>query len=172
MKIFSNRRFYIRRKINEPINQGKNYNEKISYELGKRDVEKDNYNVARAMKAVSYHRGDVLLVDFGSNLDYCLTVGIRPAICISCSEFNEHAPIMTVVPMTKHFKHLNMDSHVFIDKEDCIGLWASGMAMCEQLRCIDRSQAVRKIASIKNKELLHRINQAIQKHFGVEEGQR
>lgn len=170
MKIFSNRKSYIGRKIKEPINQVK-YNKKISNQLGKRDVEKDNDNVARAMKADSYHRGDILLVDFGSNLDYCLTVGIRPAICISCSGFNEYAPIMTVVPMTKHFKHLNMDSHVFIDKEDCIGLWESGMAMCEQLRCIDRSQAVRKIASINNKELLHRINQAIQKHFGVEEGQ-
>jgi mRNA-degrading endonuclease toxin of MazEF toxin-antitoxin module len=65
-----------------------------------------------------------------------------------------------------------MDSHVFIDKKDCIGLWESGMAMCEQLRCIDRSQVVRKIASINKKELLHRINLAIQKHFGVEEEQR
>ena len=165
MKIFSTRRSYIGRKINEPINHVK----KNGYEQSKRAIEKDSDNVTRAMKADSYMRGDILLVDFGSNLDYCLTVGIRPAICISCSGFNEHAPIMTVVPMTKHFKHLNMDTHVFIDKEDCIGLWESGMAMCEQVRCIDRSQAIRKIASIKNKELLHRINLAIQKHFGVEE---
>ena len=171
MKIFSNRRSYIGRKINETINQVKKCNEKKRIELSKRDIKEDNDNVARAMKSDSYRRGDILLVDFGSNVDYCLTVGIRPAICISCSGFNEHAPIMTVVPMTKHFKHLNMDSHVFIDKEDCIGLWESGMAMCEQLRCIDRSQAVRKIASINNKELLHRINLAIQKHFGVEEEQ-
>ena len=169
MKIFSNRRSHIGRKISKPINQVKKLNEMNVNEQSIKAVEEDNDNVSRAMKADSYRRGDILLVDFGSNLDYCLTVGIRPAICISCSVFNEHAPIMTVVPMTKHFKHLNMDSHVFIDKEDCIGLWESGMAMCEQLRCIDRSQAVRKIASINNKELLHRINQAIQKHFGVEE---
>jgi len=167
MKIFSNRRSYIGRKINEPINHVK----KNGNEQSKRAIEKDSDNVTRAMKADSYMRGDILLVDFGSNLDYCLTVGIRPAICISCSGFNEHAPIMTVVPMTKHFKHLDMDSHVFIDKADCIGLWESGMAMCEQLRCIDRSQAVRKIASINNKELLYRINQAILKHFGAEEEQ-
>lgn len=171
MKIFSNRRSYIGRKINKPINQVKKLNVKNGNEQSKRAIEKDSDNVTRAMKADSYKRGDILLVDFGSNLDYCLTVGIRPAICISCSGFNEHAPIMTVVPMTKHFKHVNMDSHVFINKEDCIGLWESGMAMCEQLRCIDRSQAVRKIASIKNRELLHRINFAIQKHFGVEEEQ-
>ncbi len=169
MKIFSNRRSYIGRKINKPINQVRKYNEKKRNELSNRDIEEVNDNVTRAMKADAYRRGDILLVDFGSNLDYCLTVGIRPAICISCSGFNEHAPIMTVVPMTKHFKHLEMASHVFIDKADCIGLWESGMAMCEQLRCIDRSQAVRKIASISNKELLHRINMAIQKHFAGEE---
>lgn len=99
------------------------------------------------------------MVDFVSNLD-CLIVGIRPEICIICSGFNEHTPIMTVVLMTKHFKHLNKDSHFFIDKEDCIGLWESGMVMCEQLRCIDHSQ-----------ELLHRISLAVQKHFGVEEEQ-
>lgn len=169
MKIFSNRRSYIGKKINGTINRVKKFNEMNVNEQNNRAIERDSDNVARAMKADSYRRGDILLVDFGSNLDYCLTVGIRPAICISCSGFNEHAPIMAVVPMTKHLKHLNMDSHVFIDKENCIGLWESGMAMCEQLRCIDRSQAVRKIASINNKELLHRINLAIQKHFGVEE---
>lgn len=155
MKIFSNKRSYFERKINEPKSNTIGFNE--------------NDNVARAMKADSYQRGDILLVDFGTNMNYCLTAGIRPAICISCSGFNECAPIMTVVPMTKHFKHLDMDSHVFIDKADCIGLWESGMAMCEQLRCVDRIQAIRKIASINDNRLMMKISRAIQKHFGVEE---
>jgi mRNA-degrading endonuclease toxin of MazEF toxin-antitoxin module len=153
MKVFSNRRIYTRRKNNTPNANTSKINE--------------NDNVMRAMKANAYQRGDILLVDFGTNMDYCLTAGLRPAICISSSGFNEHAPIMTVVPMTKHFKHLDMDYHVFIDKADCIGLWESGMAMCEQLRCVDRSQAIRKIASINDGKLMSKITRAIQLHFGV-----
>jgi mRNA-degrading endonuclease toxin of MazEF toxin-antitoxin module len=155
MKIFLNKRSFAGRKMNEPKDIVNGLNE--------------NNNVTRAMKVNSYQRGDILLVDFGKNMEYCLTAGIRPAICISCAEFNKHAPIMTVVPMTKHFKHLNMDSHVFIDKADCIGLWEAGMAMCEQLRCVDRSQAIRKIASINDNKLMSKITRAIQIHFGVEE---
>lgn len=155
MKIFSNKSSYTVRKNSTTYANNSRFNEKD--------------NVARAMKANSYQRGDILLVDFGTNMDYCLTAGLRPAICISCSSYNEHAPIMTVVPMTKHFKHLDMDSHIFIDKADCIGLWESGMAMCEQLRSIDRSQVIRKIACINDNKLMSKIAGAIQIHFGLEE---
>jgi mRNA-degrading endonuclease toxin of MazEF toxin-antitoxin module len=155
MKIFSNNRPYTKRKMNMANGYIKGSNQ--------------NDNVMRAMKAKSYQKGDILLVDFGTNMDYCLTAGLRSAICVSCSGFNERAPIMTVVPMTKHFKHIDMDSHVFIDKADCIGLWESGMAMCEQLRCVDRSQAIRKIASINDYKLMNKITKAIQLHFGSEE---
>jgi len=155
MKIFSNYRYYTKEKMNMSNSNIKGSNE--------------NDNVMRAMKANSYQKGDILLVDFGTNMDYCLTAGLRPAICISCAEFNERAPIMSVVPMTKHFKQIDMDSHVFIDKADCIGLWESGMAMCEQLRCVDRSQAIRKIASINDYKLMNKITKAIQLHFGSDE---
>ena len=155
MKIFSNKRSYTGRKINISKDNTNGSNE--------------NDNVLRAMNANSYQRGDILLVNFGTNMDYYLTAGLRPAICISCAEFNERAPIMSVVPMTKQFKHIDMDSHVFIDKADCLGLWESGMAMCEQLRCVDRSQAIRKIASINDYRLMNKITKAIQIHFGSEE---
>ncbi|MHB8129268.1 MAG: type II toxin-antitoxin system PemK/MazF family toxin [Mobilitalea sp.] len=155
MKIFSNNRPYTKRIMDITNANIKGINE--------------NDNVMKAMRANSYQKGDILLVDFGTNMEYCLTAGLRPAICISCAEFNERAPIMSVVPMTKHFKHLNMDSHVFIDKADCIGLWESGMAMCEQLRCVDRSQAIRKIASINDHKLMNKITKAIQIHFGTDE---
>lgn len=155
MKIYLNKRSYQGRKMNLlKVNPN-----------GLKEID----NVARAMKANSYQRGDILLVDFGTNMEYCLTAGLRPAICISCTGFNEHAPIMTVVPMTKHFKHLDMDYHVYIDKSDCNGLWESGMAMCEQLRCIDRSQVIRKIACINDRKLMGKISRALQIHFGLEE---
>lgn len=41
------------------------------------------------------------------------------------------------------------------------------MTMCEQLRCVDRSQAIRKIASINDCKLMSKITRAIQIHFGV-----
>lgn len=152
MKIFLNSRTYMGK-----IHKSKKYINEIN----------ENDNVKRAMKAKFYQRGDILLVDFGSEMDLCLTAGIRPAICVSSTVFNETAPVMTVVPMTKHFKHMHMASHVVIDQADCIGLWKSGMAMCEQLRCIDRSQAIRRIACIKERKLIRKINLAIIMHFEV-----
>lgn len=94
-------------------------------------------NVDRAMKMPCYQRYDIILVDFGNDYEHCLTCEIRPAIVISPTDYCSKSPILLTIPMTKHFKFIDMECHLFIDKGDWEGLMDSGMALGEQIRCVD-----------------------------------
>ncbi|NMC58611.1 MAG: type II toxin-antitoxin system PemK/MazF family toxin [Candidatus Methanofastidiosa archaeon] len=124
-------------------------------------------NVERAMNMPYYNRYDIVLADFGNDYEHCLTCEIRPAIVISPTEYCARSPILLTIPMTKHFKFIDMECHLFIDKEDCEGLTDSGMALGEQIRCIDRTQVKRKIGMITDERLIEKLDKALAAAVGI-----
>lgn len=124
-------------------------------------------NVERAMKMPYYHRYDIVLVDFGNDYEHCLTCETRPAIVISPTDYCSKSPILLTIPMTKHFKFIDMECHLFIDKGDCEGLTDSGMALGEQIRCVDRTQVRRKIGMITDVRLMEKLDKALAAAVGI-----
>lgn len=124
-------------------------------------------NVDRAMKMPYYHRYDIVLVDFGNDYEHCLTCETRPAIVISPTDYSSKSPILLTIPMTKHFKFIDMECHLFIDKGDCEGLTDSGMALGEQIRCVDRTQVRRKIGMITDERLMEKLDKALAAAVGI-----
>jgi len=124
-------------------------------------------NVERAMKMPYYHRYDIVLVDFGNDYEHCLTCETRPAIVISPTDYSSKSPILLTIPMTKHFKFIDMECHLFIDKCDCAGLTDSGMALGEQIRCVDRTQVKRKIGMITDDRLMEKLDKALAAAVGI-----
>lgn len=124
-------------------------------------------NVERAMKMPYYHRYDIVLVDFGNDYEHCLTCETRPAIVISPTDYSSKSPILLTIPMTKHFKFIDMECHLFIDKYDCAGLTDSGMALGEQIRCVDRTQVKRKIGMITDERLMEKLDKALAAAVGI-----
>jgi NADH:ubiquinone oxidoreductase subunit H len=99
----------------------------------KRNPENSEYHkpnsIERALATVPVKRGDIVLIDFGSNDKYCKIIGSRPAIVVSATEFNMVSPIITVIPMTKSLRMIDNSEHIFVDKDDCKGLREFGMAL-------------------------------------------
>ena len=59
--------------------------------------------------------------------------------------------------MTKHFKSVDAGYHVFVNRDKCVGLRESGMALGEQTRPVDRSMIVKKIGEIADEGLFDEI---------------
>jgi mRNA-degrading endonuclease toxin of MazEF toxin-antitoxin module len=114
-------------------------------------------NIERAVLVEAPERGAIYLVDFGDDKSCCLTVGARPAVCISADSYHENSPILRVVPMTKHFKSIDAGYHVFVNRDKCVGLNESGMALGEQTRPIDRSMIIKKIGVVADEGLFEEI---------------
>jgi len=114
-------------------------------------------NIEKAMMVEAQERGAIYLVDFGDDKSCCLTAGVRPAICISTDSYHRNSPILRVVPMTKHFKSVDAGYHVFVNRDKCVGLRESGMALGEQTRPVDRSMIVKKIGEIVDDGLFDEI---------------
>ena len=117
-----------------------------------------------------YKRMDIVLVDFGGDHEDSRIGDYRPAIVISNNRYNYHSPVMQVLPMTKKLKLLDKEYHVFIDKEDCDGLTASGVCMVEQIQTVDQGQVKRKIAAVNEQRLADKIDMALKNQLGFGSG--
>lgn len=125
-------------------------------------------NHAQAMSRPSYDKWDIVMVEFGQEYDCCLIRGYRPAIVYSDTEYNEHSPIMQVIPLTRKLKGVDRDYHVFLDKNDCIGYESSGIALVEQIRPIDRKYVNRKVGEVDDFRAIDKIDEAVAEFFGFD----
>lgn len=119
-----------------------------------------------AMQRPYYNWMDIVLVDFGQDYSNCVVRDYRPAIVISNTEYNRHSPVMQVIPLTKQLKAIDMDYHVFLDRNDCEGFEESGMCLLEQITTVDRRQVRRKIASVKMDDVKLKIEVELMRHLG------
>jgi mRNA-degrading endonuclease toxin of MazEF toxin-antitoxin module len=136
------------------------------------NIREDEYtrrrNFAQAMSSPSYNKWDIVMVEFGQVTDCCLIRGYRPAIVYSGSEYNQHSPIMQVIPLTRKLKGVDKDYHVFLDKNDCIGYESSGVALIEQIRPVDRKYVNRKVGEVDDFRAVHKIEDAVSAFFGTD----
>lgn len=91
-------------------------------------------------------RGDVLWVNFGINVG-CEQNGNRPAIIVSNDVCNKVSATVTVVPLTSK-KKTSLPTHVLITSSDCDELSSTSLALCEQVRTIDKSRIGNKMGKI------------------------
>lgn len=124
-------------------------------------------SVINALKKPARCKFDILVVNFPEDYDHCVTCGTRPAICISETELNRRIPTMVVVPMTKCFQYIDKEGHVFIDRENCDGLEESGVAVVQQPKSIDRTQAIKKIGEVTDLGLQEKIMKSLAECLGL-----
>jgi mRNA-degrading endonuclease toxin of MazEF toxin-antitoxin module len=122
-------------------------------------------NRKRAMAKPSYNKWDIVMAEFGQEYDCCLIRDYRPAIVYSSDDYNEKSPIVHLIPLTRSFKGVDRNYHVFLDKDDCFGYEASGIALIEQLRPLDRKCVKRKVGEIYNLRAIRKIESAVADFF-------
>ena len=73
---------------------------------------------------------------------------MRPVVVIQNDIGNRYSPTTIVVPLTSKQKKKSMKTHVLIKKTKENGLSEDSVALCEQVRTIDKSRIKTKIGKI------------------------
>ena len=85
-----------------------------------------------------YYRGDVYWADLdpqkGSEQG-----GRRPAVVVQIEAFNRTGNTLLVVPFTTNLKRAKLPSSVFVTGSQSNGLTQDSVALCHQVRVIDKS---------------------------------
>ena len=109
-------------------------------------------------------RGDIVIADLGNS------VGSeqgkkRPAIIIQNDIGNKHSPTTIIVPLTSQIKKASQKTHAIIKKTADNGLRCDSMALCEQVRAIDKSRICLKIGSESDQMTMRRVYEAYVANF-------
>lgn len=111
----------------------------------------------------TYKRGDIFWVNFGVNIG-CEQNGNRPAIIVSNDTCNKVSATVTVVPLTSKRK-TSLPTHVLITSSDCGELSSTSLALCEQVRTIDKSRIGNKMGKV-SKVKMEAISTALREQLG------
>lgn len=109
-----------------------------------------------------YRRGDIYFANLGSRKgsEQC---GKRPVVVIQNNIGNNHAPTLTVAPITSILKKPYLPTHfVFYPKAP---MKHPSMVMAEQIQTIDKKRIVSYVGKIDEAQL-RGVEQAIQIHLG------
>lgn len=92
-------------------------------------------------------RGDVVIADLdgatGSEQGK-----MRPVLVIQNDTGNKYSPTTIIVPLTSKKKKKGMKTHVLIQKTEENGLSEDSIALCEQVRTIDKKRIKMSIGQI------------------------
>ena len=94
-------------------------------------------------KNLTFKRGDIILADLagvGSEQK-----GVRPVLIMQNDSRNETSNTLIIVCLTSKEKRLDLKCHV--------KLFDGSVALCEQIRTIDKSRAIKKICRINGKQM-------------------
>ena len=106
---------------------------------------RDNITAKEAVVKKGYreiHRGEVYIVDLGTDKDYCEQQGIRPVVIMQNDIGNCFSATVTIVPMTSVMKKTTLPTHYVIQNADF--LKKKSMALGESLRVIDKRRIIGK----------------------------
>lgn len=81
-------------------------------------------------------QGDIYYADLSGN-KFSEQGNIRPVLIIQNNIGNKYSPTTIIVPLTTEIKKANMPTHAVIEKNGT-GLQHDSMALCEQVRTIDK----------------------------------
>lgn len=103
-------------------------------------------------------KGDIWYVDLPSNGDN-IQSGVRPCIIVSNNIANKFSPVIQIVALTSKMNKAKIPTHVFFEKGQ-FGLEENSIALCEQIRPINKKLLMDKIGSLDEKNL-ERIDKAM-----------
>lgn len=101
-------------------------------------------------------KGDILLVDFGSEIKGSEQGGVRPAIVVQNDIGNKYSTTTIVVPVTSKAGR-KMPTHYKIEENSYNGVVKDSLIMCEQIKTIEESRIIHKMDSL-SKEDLKKVN--------------
>lgn len=100
---------------------------------------------------VKINRGSVVLCDFNPVVG-TEQAGIRPAVVVQIDRANAASPHTIVVPFTTKIRQALLASHYFV-KSGHGGLSQDSVALCEQVRVIDKRRIVKQLGELNRDEL-------------------
>ena len=95
--------------------------------------------------ATEARRGDVWMLDLGEPLGQ-EQGWQRPALIVSSDEWNRHANVVTVLPITRS-KH-GLPTRVEIESDARTGLTETSYARCEDIRSVSDRRLVRRLGAV------------------------
>jgi mRNA interferase MazF len=90
---------------------------------------------------VTISRGDVVLCDLNPVVG-TEQAGVRPAVILQTDRANTVSPHTIIAPFTTKIRQVLLPSHVFVPV-GAGGLSRDSVALCEQIRVIDKRRIVR-----------------------------
>lgn len=108
-------------------------------------------------------RGEVYLVDLGET-EGSVQGGMRPAIILQNDVGNRFSPTTLICPLTSK-KKKDMPTHVVLPTTT--GLAKESVALCEQIRVIDKARLSKKVCDVSDKNIIEEINKSIMVSFGL-----
>jgi mRNA interferase MazF len=103
-------------------------------------------------------RGDMVWCDFNPVVG-SEQAGIRPAVVVQNDAANRSSPCTVVVPFTTRIPRALFPSHAFVPA-GVGGLTHSSVALCEQVRVIDKRRIVRTVGRL-DEPYLSDLDQAL-----------
>lgn len=91
--------------------------------------------------------------------------GFRPVVIIQNDRGNLHAPTVIAVPLTGSASKPQLPTHVLISAGEA-GLWRDSIALCEQVRTLEKTRLARKLGTL-NTQTLAAISRALQKSMDI-----
>lgn len=94
-------------------------------------------------------RGQLVWVNFGEK-NGSEQGGVRPAVIVQNDVGNKYSPTTIVVPITSKLK-TNLPTHVILKTQL---LEKKSIALCEQMRVIDKKRIISEIGYLSNEEII------------------
>ncbi len=113
-----------------------------------------------------YKRGDIYYTDLGAVIG-CCQCGVRPVVIVSNDTANLHSPTVTIVPLTSQMKKRNQPTHVILGQREATGLSKPSMALCEQVRSMDKDKLGDRVGRIISKDAMNKITHALKVQIGA-----
>lgn len=108
-------------------------------------------------------RGDIWLADLSLSQGSEQS-GTRPVILFQNDAITTYSNTIIAIPLTSNLRRGELPSSVIIEKEP-VGLVQTSVALCHQVRVMDKNRLIRKLASL-TPELLDQVEEKILFTFG------
>lgn len=108
---------------------------------------------------------DIVIADLTGAM-YCEQDKQRAVLILQGNKGNEYSPTTIIVPLTSELKRQDFPTHAVIHKSAAPGLLKDSMALCEQVRTIDKRRIRKRIGKVEDKETIKNIIAANRANYG------
>lgn len=115
-------------------------------------------------KKKNIKRGEIYICNLPFEKNSSIQYGKRPVLVIQNDTGNYFSPTTLVIPLTKQLNKHNLPTHTRIINKKLKN--KISIALCEQIRIIDKKELKKYVCTISNQELLD-IEKALQINFGI-----